>query len=143
MFFMEMEVLRSGLTSMGTWNVAPPTLRLFTSTCGVMLSRACLKISRGVFPSSFVLASTDPWLHKKCHMQCFSYRRASGCSQTALHTTSLYLGSGSKILFFGFVFLIIIIYIYYRVLYTLCSALFLFRHFCTILASSLGPAFNT
>ena len=36
-------VRRSGRTSTGTWYVAPPTRRLFTSTTGLRLASACLK----------------------------------------------------------------------------------------------------
>ena len=43
-FFIDTLCLRSGRISVGTWNVAPPIRRLFTSTCGVMLSNACFQI---------------------------------------------------------------------------------------------------
>src|SRR5690606_5536260 len=45
----------SGLTSVGTWKVAPPTRRLFTSTPGMILFNAFFQVSR---PFSFVLFST-------------------------------------------------------------------------------------
>ena len=35
-------VRRSGRTSTGTWYVAPPTRRLFTSTTGFRFDSACL-----------------------------------------------------------------------------------------------------
>ena len=57
-FFIEIDSLRSGRISVGTWNVAPPIRRDLTSTCGVMFSRAFFQISRAGLSSLAILPLT-------------------------------------------------------------------------------------
>ena len=53
MFLMLIETFRSGRISIGTWKLAPPTLRLFTSTAGVIFSSAFFQTSSGTTSVSF------------------------------------------------------------------------------------------
>src|ERR1700710_884073 len=54
-------VRRSGRTSTGTWYVAPPTRRLFTSRRGFTLSNALRKISKGSSLKRALITSKAPY----------------------------------------------------------------------------------
>ena len=53
-------VRRTGRTSTGTWKLAPPTRRLFTSTIGREFGSAWLKTSSGSLPPFFAIESNAP-----------------------------------------------------------------------------------
>ena len=53
-------VRRTGRTSTGTWKLAPPTRRLFTSTIGREFDSAWLKTSSGSLPPFLAIDSNAP-----------------------------------------------------------------------------------
>ena len=53
-------VRRTGRTSTGTWKLAPPTRRLFTSTIGREFDSAWVKTSSGSLPPFLAIDSNAP-----------------------------------------------------------------------------------